>query len=287
MARGRGSGRHSQEAEHDDSERWLLTYADMITLLMALFMVLFAMSSVDEQKFESLQQALSSSFSGKIFDGGQSVQQTGGQQTSPTPSQAAASAIQPMAGNTPQARNEQEDFRRLKAMIDRAVVAQGMAKAVETTIDKRGLSVRVLTDGLFFESGSADLKADAQPLLHKLGAILSKDKVHPVRVEGHTDSEPISGLYPSNWELSGARASAVVRSLMSSRISDQRFEAVGRAQLDPVGSNATAAGRAKNRRVEIVLPRRHGVPAPTTPREAIAQIRPDLSPPSTATEGTR
>ena len=287
MSRGRGGGRHSHEAEHDDSERWLLTYADMITLLMALFMVLFAMSSVDEKKFESLQQALSSSFSGKIFEGGQAIQQTGGQQASYTPSQAATSAIQPMAGNTPQARNEQEDFRKLKAMIDRAVAARGMAKAVETTIDKRGLSVRVLTDGLFFESGSADLKLAAQPLLHKLGEILSRDKVHPVRVEGHTDSEPISGRYPSNWELSGARASAVVRSLMSSRISGQRFEAVGRAQLDPAGSNATPTGRAKNRRVEIVLPRRHGVPAPTTPREEIAQIRPDLSPPSTATEGTR
>ena len=287
MARGRAGGRHGAEVEHDDSERWLLTYADMITLLMALFMVLFAMSSVDEKKFESLQQALSSSFSGKIFDGAQSIQQTGGQQTSRTPSQSPTSAVQPMAGNTPQARTEQDDFRRLKIMIDRAVAAAGMADAVETTIQKRGLQVRVLTDGLFFDSGSADLKLAAQPLLQKLGRILATDKVHPVRVEGHTDSQPISGAYPSNWELSTARSSAVVRSLMSSRLSGKRFEAVGRAQLDPVGSNATDRGRAKNRRVEIVLPRRHGVPAPTTPREEIAQIRPDLSPPSTATEGTR
>jgi chemotaxis protein MotB len=286
MAAGRRS-RHDHEAEHDDSERWLLTYADMITLLMALFMVLFAMSSVDEKKFDSVAAALSTAFDGKVFDGGQSIQQTGGDQTSSSPSAAQLTAIVPMGGNSAQARNEQEDFRRLKAMIDRAAKAAGVDDAVETTIEKRGLAVRVLSDNLLFASGSADLNAAAKPLLATVGRILSTDKLHPVRVEGHTDNLPITGRYPSNWELSGARASAVVRALMSSKLSDDRFEAVGLAQREPAGSNATAAGRAKNRRVEIVLPRRHGVPAPATPREEIAQIRPDLSPPSTATEGTR
>jgi chemotaxis protein MotB len=98
---------------------------------------------------------------------------------------------------------------------------------------------------------------------------------------------PISGRYPSNWELSGARASAVVRTLESTRLAGDRFEAVGRAQLDPAASNTTDTGRARNRRVEIVLPRRHGEPTPQTPREAVAQVRPDFVLPSTAREGTR
>jgi len=278
--------RFDDEPEHDDSERWLLTYADMITLLLALFIVMFAMSSVNATKFQSLQQSLQDAFSGKIL-GGQSISETGGsvQATEPKP-ETAQTALQPMSESSPQARAEQTDFRELKARIDRLVREQGLTSKVETAIEKRGLAVRVLTDGLLFGSGTADVNGAAVPLIAKIGAILASGEAHAVRVEGHTDSVPISGRFPSNWELASARASGIVRVLLGTPLKSSPFEAVGRAALDPIASNASEAGRAKNRRVEIILPRRHSEPAPQTPGELAQAIRPDHSS-STATEGTR
>ncbi|HEX2084177.1 MAG TPA: flagellar motor protein MotB [Solirubrobacteraceae bacterium] len=274
------------EPEHDDSERWLLTYADMITLLLALFIVMFAMSSVNATKFQSLQQSLQDAFSGKIL-GGQSIRHTGGSvQAEEAKPEVSQTTLQPMAASSPQARAEQTDFRKLKAQIDKLVAEQGLTSKVETAIEKRGLAVRVLTDGLLFDSGTADVKPAAEPLLEKIGGILATGQAHPVRVEGHTDSVPVSGRYPSNWELASARASGVVRVLLGTPLRSSPFEAVGRASLDPIASNDDDAGRAKNRRVEIILPRRHAEPAPQTPAELAEGIRPDHAP-STATEGTR
>ena len=277
--------RFEEEPEKDDSERWLLTYADMITLLMALFIVMFAMSTVNTTKFEALQRTLQDAFSGKIL-GGESIRETGGSVQAPESRPETSSAtLQPMVASSPAARTEQTDFRRLKAKIDRLVAEQHLERKVVTAIEKRGLAVRVLTDGLLFDSGAADVKPAAAPLLRRIGGILATGSTHPVRVEGHTDSIPISGRYPSNWELSGARASGVVRVLLGTPLHAAPFEAVGRAQLDPLSTNSTESGRSKNRRVEIILTRRHGEPAPQTPGEAAAAIRPDHA--STATEGTR
>jgi chemotaxis protein MotB len=278
--------RFEEEHEHDDTERWLLTYADMITLLLALFIVMFAMSSVNATKFQSLQQSLQDAFSGKIL-GGESIQQTGGSvQAEEAKPEVAQTTLQPMAGSGPAARLEQTDFRKLKAQIDRLIAQEGLTTKVETAIEKRGLAVRVLTDGLLFDSGTATVKPDGKPLLQKIGVILSRGQAHPVRVEGHTDNVPIAGHFPSNWELASARASGVVRVLLGTPLRSSPFEAVGRAALDPLSTNGTPGGRAKNRRVEIVLPRQHAEPAPQTPGELAQGIRPDHAP-STATEGTR
>ena len=278
--------RFDEEPEHDDSERWLLTYADMITLLLALFIVMFAMSSVNATKFQSLSQSLQDAFSGKIL-GGASIKETGGSvQAEEAKPRVDQTTLQPMGASSPQSRAEQTDFRELKARIDKLVEEQGLASKVQTAIERRGLAVRVLTDGLLFDSGSADVKPGAVPVLSKVGAILAGGRRHPVRVEGHTDSVPIHGRYPSNWELASARASGVVRVLLSTPLRAAPFEAVGRADLDPIASNASDAGRAKNRRVEIILPRQYAEPAPQTPGELAAGIRPDHAP-STATEGTR
>ena len=278
--------RFDEEPEHNDSERWLLTYADMITLLLALFIVMFAMSSVNASKFQSLQQSLQDAFSGKIL-GGESISHTGGsvQATEPKP-EVAQTALQPMSESSRRAQAEQTDFRELKARIDRLVREQGLTRKVETAIEKRGLAVRVLTDGLLFDSGTADVHGAAVPLIAKIGAILATGQAHPVRVEGHTDNVPISGRFPSNWELASARASGIVRVLLGTPLRASPFEAVGRAALDPIASNATEDGRAQNRRVEIILPRRYSEPAPQTPGELAQAIRPD-HPSSNATEGNR
>jgi len=253
-------------AEHEQpDERWLLTYADMITLLMALFMVLFAISSVNTTKFESLQKSLQDAFSGKIIPGGQSVAQSGAQSNQPAVKVSAPvqSLREQMTEATSRARTgtqEAEDLRTLKAAIDSWAAAHGLARKVETRIDVRGLTVRLLTDDLLFASGSAQLEPQGLPLMRRLGGLLRTEGVHPVAVEGHTDSVPVSGRHASNWELSTDRASAVVRALARNGVSPARMTAVGHAFYDPIATNATERGRSQNRRVEILVPRTASTP---------------------------
>jgi chemotaxis protein MotB len=116
--------------------------------------------------------------------------------------------------------------------------------------------VTVLTDKLLFDSGQAALQPQGVNLMTSIGAMLRTEAGHNVIVEGYTDDVPISGsTYPTNWELSTARASTVVRTFLEANVSPERLTAAGRAYLDPVASNRTAAGREANRRVQIVIPR--------------------------------
>ena len=273
MVRDRRRRKHA--GEHESEERWLLTYADMITLLMALFMVLFSISSVNISKYKTLQQSLKAAFSGSILPGGKAIQQSGSQSTSKhTPATSAVPAIVPLTPNTPSPANvsaaqiaqakaiaaaaahEQSDFVHLKQQLDTYAQRNGFAAQVQTVIARRGLVVRVLTDRVLFDSGQADLKPAGLPLLGEVASLLNVDHNHPIVVEGHTDNVPISGpQFPTNWELSTARATTVVRYLISQGLDRRRLAAAGYADLHPVASNGTDAGRQLNRRVEIVLQR--------------------------------
>jgi chemotaxis protein MotB len=280
-ARGRGGRRRGGNHGGGDEggERWLLTYADMITLLMALFMVLFSISSVNISKEQVLQKSLKAAFSGDILPGGKSIAQPGAtansshapstadvqaivplnssssasaQNASPTATQSAAAA----AAQQAVAQREAAQFAAIKQRLDSYAAKHGFSSAVSTSVEKRGLVIRVLTDRLLFPSGQATLISQALPLLKEIGELLNLDQSHPVAVEGNTDNVPIrSATFPSNWELSTARASTVVRTLITGGVSAQRLSASGYADLRPIDSNATAAGRARNRRVEIVLQR--------------------------------
>ena len=247
--RRRSGGDHEEHAD----ERWLLTYADLITLLMALFMVLFSMSIVNKSKLASLQASLHNAFSPHVIPGGQAIKRTGGDAQTPrlkpetktSPSHADAKAA------------EDRELNRLKSEVDARAKQLGMSEKVQTHVTRRGLVIDILTDNLLFDSGQARVKPAGMDLLEHLAPLLRHQRAHQVDVEGHTDSQPIHGsVYPSNWELSTARASAVVRALIGFRMAPRRLTATGRAYLDPSASNATAHGRARNRRVEIVLPRR-------------------------------
>ncbi len=291
-------GRRGGAVEHENEERWLLTYADMLTLLFALFMVLFSISSVNISKYQVLQQSLKSAFSGSILPGGRAILSSGSESTSahtpataevpsivplvPTPTSRSSSstgsasstssssqAAKPLTSAQLQAAlnsmsasvSEQDTFVALKAKMDAYAKAHGFGDKVQTIIERRGLVVRVLTDNLLFASGSATLKSGADQLLDEVAQLLNLDPSHPITVEGHTDNQPIAtAQFPSNWELSTTRATNVVRFLISRGVIASRLGAVGYADLHPIASNATAAGRARNRRVEIVLMRLNPVP---------------------------
>jgi chemotaxis protein MotB len=259
--RGGGRGRHGG-GEAESEERWLLTYADMITLLMALFMVLFSITSVNKAKLEVLSKTLQDAFSGKVLPGGESIRSTGADPksaSSPTaaPAIPAITTIVKSSSTSSSAAaraKEQEDFRRLKEQIDSYASQKGVQDKVQSVIAQRGLVIRLLTDRVLFDSGAAELKPEATPVLTKVAEIVAREGKHQVMVEGHTDPVPIHGsLFPTNWELSTARASRVVRFLIDGGVARRRLSAAGYASLHPIADNATAAGRSRNRRVEIVL----------------------------------
>ena len=258
MSRKKG---HAAHDEHPD-ERWLLTYADMITLLMALFIVMFSISNVNKGKFNELSKSLNSAFNGPpVMSGGEAIKNTGAESgvetpaaAPPRPSLQAAFAPQ-SSGQASSAKQEQEDLKTLEQMVRTEAQRAGISSKVQTEVAADGLTVRIKSDGLLFDPGSAAINAAALPLVGKLANLLRADGRHAVMVSGHTDSQPVAGQYPSNWELSTARASAVVRQLVEDDVAPARLTATGRAYFDPIAANATSAGRASNRRVELFIPR--------------------------------
>ena len=261
--RGGSRRRRGAAAEVDNEERWLLTYADMITLLMALFMVLFSMSVVNKSKLESLSSSLQEAFSGKIMPGGKNIHHSGASdKVDQSPPEPPIPAIQPVMAaeakkEQEQARKSEDDqLRKLKKQVDRYATSHNLKNKLVTEVAQRGLVIRLLTDKVAFDSGRADLKPQAEPVLHEVAKVVRRTR-QPVMVEGHTDPVPIrAAQFPTNWELSTARASRVVRSLIKGGVGRRRLGAAGYAWLHPIATNKTAGGRSRNRRVDIVLLRR-------------------------------
>jgi chemotaxis protein MotB len=276
--------------DHDGGERWLLTYSDMITLLLALFVVLFSISSVNISKYITLQQSLRAAFSGGILTGGSSILQSGSDSTAthspnnteipslvpltptiPKPvdqgaaqgsvSQAQLNALLSEAQNSSQ---ETTDFVQLEHILNAYSKAHGWSNQVRAQIQQRGLVVTVLTDNLLFASGQDTLQPAGLPLLNEIATLIGIDpEKHPVVVEGYTDNVPIStAQFPNNFALSSGRADTVLEYLLSRDVDPTRMSVAGFAYEDPIASNATPQGRAQNRRVEIVFERKYPAPSP-------------------------
>lgn len=202
--------------EHHARDRWLISYADLITLLLALFIVLYAAS--DKERAHQI----ATSFSVEGVNGSGILNGT----------------------DTPE--NEESKLR--KALIENQVVAQ-KTKIHQT---KYGLVVS-LSEAGFFAAGDATINHDAEAVIDTIAESLRETST-AVRIEGHTDSTPIStAKFPSNWELSTARASTVLARLIDGGISPDRLSAAGYAGFQPVQDNSTPEGRAQNRRVDIVI----------------------------------
>jgi chemotaxis protein MotB len=254
MSGGGGGGRkrRGHEEEHENHERWLVTYADMLTVLMALFIVMFALSVVDKAKFEKFAEGVNGDLGNgsSLLEGGPGLQQAG---DTPVDLQSAITALNEKQSRQRAASQEQDDLERARQEILQALVAKGMQDDVRFELDERGLVVTVVTDDVLFALGSADLRPKGTAVLDAIAPALEA-LPNQVTVEGHTDDLPISGRYASNWELSTERATSVLRYLLDTHhVQAKRLSASGYADQRPLTPNISAAARSANRRVEVVV----------------------------------
>jgi chemotaxis protein MotB len=223
----------------ENHERWLLTYSDLITLLMIFFVVLYSASTVNETKYKQLATSM-----GAVFTGGSTV--LGSEENSGSSSDNAGE-LKPLV------QTEEEKLKGIENQINDIVKDLQLEGSVSTSIEERGLIIS-FTDSVFFDSGKADIKDELKPKLISVSKILNKIDNY-VRVEGHTDNIPINNSdFHSNWQLSSVRASNVVEFLINyGEISPNRLSAVGYGEYRSIADNNTEEGRAKNRRVDILI----------------------------------
>lgn len=218
--------------------RWLLTYADMITLLMAFFIMMYSMSILNLEKFKSVAISIRSGFGGNMEGGKHLLTHPQGQRSiqSKSPLQ------------------ESQDVEQITQQLEQYINEHHLQNAMQVRVEERGLIVSIITDNMLFPIGSAELRPPAHAIMARIAQLI-KGISNNVQVEGHTCDLPIhTSLFPSNWELSSARASRVVRCLTEEyRIPRNRLSAVGYADTHPVASNDSEANRGRNRRVDIVV----------------------------------
>jgi chemotaxis protein MotB len=231
-----------KKQEHLNHERWLISYADFITLLFALFVVLFASGQADKKKEARLAASIQSAFNEMgVFD-----THSKAASATETPDDSVSAAPTPV----PATAEDKETARVRERLIEAAQleISRGVIAIHESSA---GLTVSLEEAG-FFNSGAADIRPSALPVLERIAAALPESAL---RVEGHTDDVPIhTPQFASNWELSSARASSITRLLLAHpKIHPELMSVAGYAEFHPVASNATADGRARNRRVDIVI----------------------------------
>lgn len=270
----RRRGGHDEEHEaHENEERWLLTYADMITLLMVLFIVMFAMSQVDQRKFMALKTGLAAGFGAPVamlsgasgmLDVGGSIApdtvnlagQAGGKGSIPDRDTINPAAVAQLATATERARVAQQvkALQQAQAKLQQALAKAGVAKAATFRFNEQGLVVTIATDKVLFDNGSAQLRQEGRSILAALAPTL-RSLPNQLRVDGHTNSIPIhTAQYADNWDLSAARATGVLRYLAGSQhVPVSRMAATGYADTRPLLPAANARSVSVNRRVEIVI----------------------------------
>lgn len=223
--------------------RWLLTYADMITLLLALFVMLFAISQVDKAKLAKISEA----FQGAIGD--EKETKSSGDRIPKSDFPKGKTTIKPPI----RPYLVMPDLKKISKELQEIIEAKGLKGNVKITLDERGLKISLLTGGAFFDLGKADLKPKLRSLLTTIVYKINIMK-NPVRIEGHTDNLPISTPeFPSNWELSTRRATNVLRFLIVKGIPQWRLSAAGYADTRPQYPNIPGKGNPKNRRVDIII----------------------------------
>jgi chemotaxis protein MotB len=268
--------RKKKHEEHVNAEAWAIPYGDLVTLLFALFTVMYAMSSVNEGKFRVLSDSMIAAFNGAPksmhpVNIGQKEPGKGGdkQLTGVTPTVLMKMEAVPedkvkvieAVGGTVRPADLPEALTSMQRQVQDAMKSLIDAKLVSVRRENMWLEIEINAD-ILFPSGSGDFAAAAEPVLDKLAQVL-KPFPNPIRVEGHTDDRPIRTMtFPSNWELSAARAASVVHQFTREGIDPLRLEIVGYGEYHPRQPNDTSEGRNANRRVVVMV--LEEVPAPTT-----------------------
>jgi chemotaxis protein MotB len=244
-------------------DRWLVSYADFVTLLFAFFVVLYATAQIDRQRAVRLSNAISSAFQELgVFQNGRQPDGAAGEASIARPD-----AVQPAPLPAPGVEaDRKEEFGAIRSELESALAAEIKRNDVALHMEADGLVVSLREMG-FFDSGSASIKPGAEDAFGRVAHIL-REHACLVRIEGHTDNVPIhTSQFASNWELSTARSTGLVRLLIEQYdVPATRLSAAGYAEFHPVSANDNAKGRQLNRRVDVVI-LRSGAP-PHAPKSA-------------------
>ncbi len=234
--------KEKRKEEGGGAPEWMATYGDLVTLLMCFFLLLFAFSEIDAQKFEAVMQSFQGSAG--VLEGGTTLSESPLVFNGMPETQVAESPDEP------------DELQELKEVVEEFLKENEMEMDVLVELETRGLLIR-FEDNALFDSGKAVIKLDSVETLTFLSEILKSDEflTRFIRIEGHTDNVPIrTARFPSNWELSTARASNVVRFFIEDlEMKPDRFSASGYGEYHPVANNESVEGRAENRRVDIVI----------------------------------
>jgi chemotaxis protein MotB len=241
------SSRSRTKVVKDNNERYLLTYADLMNLLLILFIVLYTMSKVDIDRYQTVAASLRSVFgigsgSTRIIGEGRG----GGNSLLPFDTSVSTTIVPALL--------EQQQIEEIQETVSDIVEQQGLSGSVEVSAQERGLVISI-SEKVLFASGSADIDPESIKTVEKIGQVLLNIPEKHIRIEGHTDTDPIkSSRFPDNHELSTARANSVLRILVNRVGIDPRIiSATGYGEYRPVAPNDTPENKAKNRRVDITI----------------------------------
>jgi chemotaxis protein MotB len=238
--------------EHENLERWLVSYADFITLLFAFFVVMYAISSVNEGKYRVLSDSIVQAFQQKQTSDKMIDMTQKNESILPGTGKPIGIATPFKVESGKKASPETEHMKSIAKDVMGAMSSLVKQGQVKVTQSPRGITVEINASTLF-PSGEATLQPASAQALSAVAKVLAETD-NPIQVEGHTDDIPIkSPIYPSNWELSSARAAAVVRLLAEQGVPASRMVAIGYADNKPLDTNATPEGRARNRRVNVLI----------------------------------
>jgi len=265
--------RKQKHEEHENHERWLVSYADFITLLFAVFVVLFAMSKLDITKATALAESLQAAFDYEPTP-----------KNNPKPHSASMGlttvTIAPQKPQVAQAeeikkQQQRENLQAVAKSVQEALESLEKEGKVQVTETIHGISIEI-NASVLFDTAKADLHKESVEALSAVAKVVAADN-HQIQIEGHTDNQPIrSSVFPSNWELSSARASSVIRLFETNGVAGERMVAVGYADKRSVDSNDTPEGRARNRRVTIMILAETG--ANRTGVQGSGHLAPDIRP---------
>ena len=248
--------RRKREEDHDNHERWMVSYADFITLLFAFFVVMYALSSVNEGKYRVLSDSMVTAFRNVNINTSSQIPLM----TIPPIQIQKSTAVRAQEAARQKQRDKMRNVAKDIMEVMAPLIEQGKVRVIETS---RGVSIEI-NDSILFSPGQALLQPPLVKAMQGIAEVLAPTDF-PVIIEGHTDNVPIrNAQFPSNWELSAVRATTVLRLFADAGVAAERLTAIGYADTRPVEPNLLADGRARNRRVDIVV---MAPAASTSPRQ--------------------